>query len=555
MVGDDEVLGPGRHRAQHRRGSGEKRSTPRRLLVCVNVVVAVALVGAASAAGYTEWRLSQINRVHLRSLSSPVDSTAGGAPGGGAAKSFGPSSPSPPMTVLIVGSDSRAALANTPSASVYGSPSVVGGARSDTIILARLVPATREISLLSIPRDLWVPIAGMGYQKINAALGISADLLIRTIHDQLGVDVNHYVNVDFQSFKDIADAVGGVQQYFPTRARDLYSGLRVAGPGCTLLTGDQALAFVRSRDYQYSGANGYFQQEALSDLARIQRQQVFIRSMVKKAEAIGVGDPLTLNRLIGSVTHNLTVDDSLSVSTMVALAQTFRGINSDGIIGTTLPSTAVTLPGPNDVLMPQPEADRAAVAQFLGTGATSTTSPTATPPTTSSQGSTTATLPVLGTATTNGGITPSTVAPASVAVEVDNGSGVAGQATATATALRRAGFDVVGVGSAPSYGIATTMVRYGPGQSAAAASVAARIGGGATLEEVNSLGSTVVVVTGGSLTGIVAPSPGSSTATSGYPATNTTTAPARTSTVPTTTTTTTYTLPGTPTGSTPPTCG
>ena len=91
-----------------------------------------------------------------------------------------------------------------------------------------------------------MPIAGMGTTRINAAFNSGPDLLVKTVEQDLGIDVNHFVVVNFDTFTQIADSIGGVYQYFPAPARDLYSGLTVLHPGCVLLKGGAALSFVRS---------------------------------------------------------------------------------------------------------------------------------------------------------------------------------------------------------------------------------------------------------------------------------------------------------------------
>ena len=111
-----------------------------------------------------------------------------------------------------------------------------------------------------------------------------ADLLVQTVQQDLGIKINHFAVVDFSTFVQIADSIGGVYQYFPAPARDIFSNLVVAHAGCVLLKGSQALAFVRSREYQYY-LNGTWQYQLVpeSDLARIQRQQAFIKLALKKA--------------------------------------------------------------------------------------------------------------------------------------------------------------------------------------------------------------------------------------------------------------------------------
>lgn len=481
---------------------------------------------------YAEVQLNRINKVKVRGIVKPGRTAQSGSSVAAAGGSGGP-----PMTILLVGSDTRAAL-NQAGDSQFGSSSVVGGARSDTIILARVVPATKQLALLSIPRDLYVDLPGMGRQRINAAINKGPDLLIQAIHDQLGIDINHYIDIDFDSFRQITDAVGGVQVYFPTQARDLYSGLRIPAPGCYNLTGDQALEFVRSREYEYY-QNGEYHQEAASDLARIQRQQIFIRKLIKEAESAGLGNPVTLNGIVSGLTKNLTVDNTFSVSDMVNLAKDFHSVDASTIAGSTLSTTESTLSDGEQVLLPETATDQAQVQQFLalGTGPGSSSSPS----TTGSSTATTTTAPA-----------PTTVAPSAIDVEVVNGSGVAGQAGRAAAALGQIGFNVTSVSSAASDSSGPTEITYGNGGQGAAETVASHIGGETTVTLDSGLPpSTVKVVLRGSFTGITSsasPSSASGSSSSGSSSSTSTTVPA-------TTTTSTYVLPGTPAGQPSPACG
>ncbi len=131
-------------------------------------------------------------------------------------------------------------------------------ARSDTIMLAQVDPLPPRVSLLSIPRDLWVAIPGQGENRINTAHFYAESLqpgsgpvaLRRTIDQNFGVDAPYYVRVQFRGFRDVVDAMGGV---------DIYLDEATAGypPGQHHLTGRKALAFVRSRadsdDFQRMG--------------------------------------------------------------------------------------------------------------------------------------------------------------------------------------------------------------------------------------------------------------------------------------------------------------
>ena len=486
-----------------------------------NALVAMCLVGTVSAYGYVQWRLGQIRHEKLTALTN----VNGGKP----------------FTLLIVGSDSRAALnANDPANAQFGSASQTPGQRSDTIILARIAPATRQVELLSLPRDLWVNIPGLGPNRINAAFDSGPNLLIQTIQQDLGLPVNHFVEVNFDSFQAITDAVGGVKFYFPTPAKDAYSLLNVPAPGCVLLTGQQALAFVRARHYQYY-ENGYWHFEGASDLARIQRQQAFIKKMLKKAQG-EFTNPIALNDVIGGITKNLTVDSGFSTNLLIELAKDFRSVNPSTIATITLPNYGYTTSGGAEVLgLQQPQAAQT-IAAFDSFGQAPTPAPAASGTTAPPRAATTPTAP------------PVTVAPASVPVEVANGDGVVGQAAKLANVLAAEGYQASVNAASQGTAYAVSQVRYAPDARTAAQQIAAAVPGGATLVEDRSLTPTaysVEVITGSSYTtstggSPAATSPPSATTAPATPATTATTVPG--------TNPGTYELPGMPAGTTPPAC-
>ena len=107
----------------------------------------------------------------------------------------------------------------------------VGGLRSDTVMILRVEPGAERASLLSLPRDLWVPLAGGGNQRINSAIQNGGPSeLIDTIEQYFGIPIHHYVQVDFAGFQELVDVVDGVSVYFPAPARDTHSGLDVDTP-------------------------------------------------------------------------------------------------------------------------------------------------------------------------------------------------------------------------------------------------------------------------------------------------------------------------------------
>ncbi len=476
------------------------------MLIGTNMVVAVMLVAAGSIFGYVTWRFGQIKKISVPSIT--------------AAKKGQPSEPpGSPMTILMVGSDSRAGLTGQ-DAKALGKSSQVGGQRSDTIILVRIDPKTTSATLLSIPRDLWVKIPGHTYsQRINTTFDTGPDLLVQAVQQDLGIPVDHYVEVNFDSFRQIVNAVGGIKEYFPTPARDNFSNLVIKSAGCYNLSGDQALQFVRSRHYEYY-EGGRWHSEAESDLARIRRQQSFIKKMVAKAQSSGLTNPLKLNGIVAGVTENLTVDKSFSQGEMLNLAKRFKSVSPTSIASATLPTNAAVIQG-NDVLqLKQPDA-AAAIAQFLGQPVPAANTPT--------------TAPV-----------PAGLQPSQVRLQVQNGTGQSGQAGRAETGLRAQGFVVSGVGTAPSLNNPTSIVRYRAGDEGKAALVASSVIGGATLQADSTLGSgTLVLVTGSSFGGIQAPGQApASTTTTTAPADTTTTVPPAAA----------YELPGTPAGFVPPPC-
>jgi polyisoprenyl-teichoic acid--peptidoglycan teichoic acid transferase len=506
--GDAPAAGSGQSRAgqsaQLRRLRG--RRWPRRILVGANVVVAVLLIAAGSVYGYANWRFAQIKKILIPTIITHAKSELPGAP----------------FTVLVVGSDSRAALAaGQPQ---FGDKNSVAGQRSDTIILVHVDPKNTRASILSVPRDLWVQIPGKPFkQRINTTFDAGPDLLVQAIEQDLNIPIDHYVEVNFDSFRQVVNAVGGVKEYFPTRARDILAGLTIPNAGCYRLTGDQALAFVRARHYEYY-ANGRWHSEAESDLARIKRQQNFIRKMVAKAQSTGLTDPIRLNGIVSGITTNLKVDTRFTQSQLLSLAKRFRSINPSNLPSNTLPTTPTVVQGNDVLLLKQPDAQQA-IAQFLGQVPTAP-------------------------ATGASGPAPTNVKPTDVKVSVRNGSGRAREASTVATSLRRAGFNVTTFGDADNHGYATTVVRFAPGAQDKAQYLASLVQGGAQLQpDATIYGADVVLITGQSYAGLRAsPAPAGTATTTPPTSASATTAPAAAA------PTTIYELPGTPLGFVPPAC-
>src|SRR5699024_870483 len=154
----------------------------------------------------------------------------------------------PGTVTLLVGTDSREGLTPEQQAQLStGSESDAGGKRTDTMMLVYTPRGGDQTMLISLPRDMLVDIPGYGENKLNAAYTFGGPpLLTQTLEQQTGVHIDHYAEIGFGGFADIVDAVGGVEICLDEPINDPYAGLDLA-PGCQILSGPQALGFVRTR--------------------------------------------------------------------------------------------------------------------------------------------------------------------------------------------------------------------------------------------------------------------------------------------------------------------
>jgi LCP family protein required for cell wall assembly len=280
-----------------------------------------------------------------------------------------------------------------------------------------VVPATGQASVLSIPRDTVVTVAGDTedtgkYNRINATYNNGPDQLVQTIEAKFGIPIEHVVQVNFDGLEGAVQAIGGIRLDFPYPAKDTYTGLVITQPGCQVLNGGYALALARSRHYQYF-KDGYWQYDGTSDFGRIQRQNAFLKAVINQAES--KYSPLTLNAFIGSVVQGLTIDSTFNVSDLVSLARQFHTFASNSLATATLPtySEASDVFGYlGDVLYVQEPQAQAVITQFLGGPPDTATTP---PPTPYGGESTTTTTTVPST----GGSTPGTSAESSTTTSIE----------------------------------------------------------------------------------------------------------------------------------------
>jgi LCP family protein required for cell wall assembly len=135
--------------------------------------------------------------------------------------------------------------------------------------------STGIISLLSIPRDLWVTIGDSeNTERINVAYREGAAVVVRTVNRALGIPIHHYLEIDFQGFKQLVDAVGGVTVCVEYPTRDRNTGLYIK-PGCKNLDGVDSLAYARSRYFE-ERIDGEWKVDGTSDIGRGKRQRLFM---------------------------------------------------------------------------------------------------------------------------------------------------------------------------------------------------------------------------------------------------------------------------------------
>jgi LCP family protein required for cell wall assembly len=475
----------------------------RRSLYALSFVIVLAAIGAGGIFVYVNYRFDQIKKVHAKHLVAA------------------PAAPGKPFNLLLVGSDSRSFVSNSTQENAFGDEANAGGQRSDVTMVARFDPAAKTVTVLSIPRDLWVDIPGndsgiSGMNRINAAYDGGPDLLIQTIEQDLGIPINHYMAVNFPGFSGMVNALGGVTMSFPTPVKDQFTGLNVSALGCQVVNGTTALELVRSRHLYYKNGNGYWEYDGLSDFSRIQRQDAFFRAVLQKVNS-SITNPLAINSFIGAAVGNLTIDDTLTQGDLLHIADVFRGLPASHLVTETLPTVAYTSSGGAAALKEAQPYAQNVISQFNAIGSTPTTT----------------TTPAKGKGTT----TTTTTAPREPASQVDvdvlNASSASGIAHTTAAALTAQGFQVNEVADASTQlsSGSPPQILYGPSGTEAANTLASAIDGPVTLVPDASLtGSTIELLLAGTAPTVGAP--GSSS--NGTTATTTTTVPsaATTTTIP-----------------------
>jgi LCP family protein required for cell wall assembly len=438
---------------------------PRRgLRVAAAVVSAgVLLTSGVAWAGVTRY-VGQVTHISIPGLAPQEDAGS-----------------SAPMNILLVASDSRAGLTRAEANTLHLGTANYGMPRTDTMMLVHIGADANAVTVVSLPRDTLATIPAFtddqgkrhkAHQaKLNAAYEEGgARAMVATVESMTGITINHYVEVNFNGFLQMVDAVGGVEVCLVKPLKDQKSGLNLPA-GRQTISGPQALAYVRARYV-----------DPTADLGRMKRQQKFVASIVKKATSAGtILNPIKLNGFLSAVAGSITTDSGLGRDQILALADRLKGTNPGNVAFTTVPLEAPRrVPGLGSVLVWDPVKSKALfTAMRNDTPIVASASPSASA----------SAAPVV------------TVAPGRVTVKVLNGTSTTGLGTKAANDLAAVGFAISGrATNAPSPVGSATVVSYDPRYDQSARTVAAAIPG-STLTAVAGLGRTIQVTVGTSYAG------------------------------------------------------
>jgi LCP family protein required for cell wall assembly len=312
------------------RGSPRRKRAQLRVLNAIAIAAVVGVAGATGVVAATNHKAESVQKVDI--LADVVVEKQTGW-----------------ENYLLVGSDTReGADPSDPDFGGIGSAEETGGKRSDTIMVMHVDHDAGRASLVSLPRDLWVEIAGTGDKnRINSAFSKEngAQVLVETVQQSLGIPINHYIEVDFQGFKRLVDAIGGVNTCFEYPARDKHTGLDIGGAGCFNLDGVQALAYARSRYYQQF-IDGKWEEDGTADIGRTHRQQQLIADAVKSLLDKVAANPLAMDGVIDAAVESVQVDPGTNI---LKAAKQLRPLADGGFDRYTLPVIGKKIDG-NSVL-------------------------------------------------------------------------------------------------------------------------------------------------------------------------------------------------------------
>jgi len=341
----------------------------RKRLLIGGIAAAVLIVAASVYVAVSTW--GAVNRVS-------IDRETADSPGGVAAQADdegeedesdnSETSDQGLQVFLLLGSDSREDL----EGQGYGE---FDGNRADVVMV--LLKNGPETALLSLPRDLYVdnPCTG-GQERLSEALqGCDSmngpSLLTVTVEEIIGQPVDHFAMVDLSGFQEAVDVVGGYEICVERDVRDELALLELEA-GCTHASGEQTLAWLRSRHTQELTEDGWRIMPGVNDLVRNERQRAFLIDMMSRLGDIS--SPQRMAAIAQSVAPFVTVDSELTLVDAVNLAMTLRGLGSDEIVELDVPVYDFTTERGASVLLPSTPVEEI-VADFLSATARASGSP------------------------------------------------------------------------------------------------------------------------------------------------------------------------------------
>jgi LCP family protein required for cell wall assembly len=400
--------------------------------------------------------------------------------------------------ILVYGDDSRKGLDHHQQVLLHTGSDQTNN--TDTIMIIHLSPGRHLVTVMSIPRDTMVPMyqcdAGPGYSgqqadpnayvQINSLLAAGGPVCLwKTVEQQTGIFINHFIGIGMLGFVKVVNDLGGVNVCVPFNVNDTVSGLNLPA-GEDHINGVQALAFWRTRENIGNG----------SDLERIQRDQFMSAQVVKGVLGSGLlSDPLRLLSVITDAAAAMTTDSGMSVSDLVGLAESLRHLSSKNVQFITAPNQAWP-PNPQRVQFAQPQAHEvfSAIAHDVTVPKVKVT-PSASP--------------------SSGGAQVLTTSPSNVKVKILNGSGHQGIANQAASALTSRGFDVTGTGNAASFAYTKSVIEYAStADMAAVNTLKQELTNVTTLQDSTVTPGTVELILGSDFNGLGSQNPASSVAPS-----------------------------------------
>ena len=272
----------------YRPRGGRRWLRPRRILAILAGLIALIVVAAVAVYFSVNSKLTKVD------VLTPVSFTSAGT------------------NWLITGSDSRAGLTKKEENQLALGHDISGN-RSDTILLLHVPANGTRPTLVSLPRDSYVPIPGHGYNKLNAAYAFGGPkLLVQTVQNVTGLPVSHYMGIGFGGLVSVVDDIGGVRVCLPGPMKDPKAGLNLKA-GCQVLNGDQALGFVRTRNF------------AQSDLQREQDQRILIKGILSKMTSPGtLANPFAVVPAANGAASAITIDQGTGLTQLISVAFALR---------------------------------------------------------------------------------------------------------------------------------------------------------------------------------------------------------------------------------------